>query len=425
MGRPGGSSGGGRGGGFGGGSGFGGGGFGMHGSSGHSSRHSSSGHRMSGSGRGRPTHSGYNGGYNGRSGGFGGGGFRGSYGGGFGSGYGGGYGRSGGSFFDMLGRYYLLERLFGVRSRKPYRTGSTTYESVPTGGTPHRTGSTTYESVPTGGASHGTGGTSSYESVPSGSASESNQHRQVAEHPKFPTVRFIVGVIILIIGVYGILSSGRSDAPEKIPDPPAYISDCIIDGDAWFDDASQTGRELKKFYEKTGIQPYIVINAYENAFADMSDSEKDAYAENYFVSHGLQENTLLYMYFGEPDDDTIGYMTLINGKQTVRIVSDDFTDHFWSELDAEWDYAPSSDDLFIDAFDDTADEIMGSGGVSIFSIFLTLLGIFIIASALIYYHNRMKDYKEIQRRRHVSHVLDTDLNSLADELADKYTKGGN
>ena len=50
---------------------------------------------------------------------------------------------------------------------------------------------------------------------------------------------------------------------EKIVTGNAYINDCIIDEIGWFNNPTKTAAQLKSFWEETGVQPYIILKAYD------------------------------------------------------------------------------------------------------------------------------------------------------------------
>lgn len=168
--------------------------------------------------------------------------------------------------------------------------------------------------------------------------------------------------LFLIFGMIGCSSKDTSKTAdslynrEKIENNNAYQSDCIVDEVGWFENTSKTGKELKSFYDKTGIQPYIVLKDYDPSLR--TDAQKAEYAKDYYEDHIADEDTFLYMYFAEPDDSTIGYMETVNGKEISSVMDKNAQEIFWNEIDNNWTTDQSTDQMFIRVFDSTADKIM-------------------------------------------------------------------
>ena len=149
----------------------------------------------------------------------------------------------------------------------------------------------------------------------------------------------------------------KANAREKLNTSHEYINDCVIDELGWFDDVSETERQLKDFWEKTGVQPYIILRNYDASLT--SDSEKEQWAIDYYDDNFDTENIFLFVYFAEKDtDNDVGYMAYANGYDTTSVMDSDAVDIFWDNIDKYWYTDLSTDDVLIRAFNDTADGIM-------------------------------------------------------------------
>lgn len=144
---------------------------------------------------------------------------------------------------------------------------------------------------------------------------------------------------------------------EKLSTGVSFDSNCIIDELNWFDSVSKTGARLKTFYDKTGVQPYIVLLQYHPELT--TDSQKEEYAQDYYENNIDNESTFLYMYFAEEDQDNdVGYMCYVNGIQVDSVMDAEAVDIFWEYLDRNWYSDMSTDELFEKAFTKTAETIM-------------------------------------------------------------------
>lgn len=211
------------------------------------------------------------------------------------------------------------------------------------------------------GSSTYTGGTTEYSSS-YGSGNTAGGTGRYAAEPRISKGQiFLVVILVICAAWFGIRSSQSGTDREKLTGVAAYDSNCIVDEDYWFDNVSGTGKELKAFYNKTGVQPEIVIKALDADTEGLTDSQKENYAQEYFEEQGFAENTFLYMYFCENGDE-VGFMCYVNGRQVDPIMDADAIEIFWNKLDKYWYSDMSSDELFTKTFNETADQIMKSTG---------------------------------------------------------------
>lgn len=178
------------------------------------------------------------------------------------------------------------------------------------------------------------------------------------------TVLFaFLSVFLMTIPLSRSGQSGSSSIPastrnrDKLNSGMSFDSNCIIDELDWFDSVSRAGTRLRTFYDKTGVQPYIVLLKYHPELT--TDSQKEDYALEYYDTHIDNESTFLYMYFAEQDQDNdVGYMCYVNGKQVDSVMDAEAIDIFWGYIDRYWYDDMSTDELFEKAFTKTAETIM-------------------------------------------------------------------
>lgn len=233
----------------------------------------------------------------------------------------------------------------------------------------------------------------------------------------------IVALIIILSVAFSLLSafislnsySGSSSVPastrnrEKLDSGLAFDSNCIVDELSWFDSVSRAGTRLKSFYDKTGVQPYIVLLKYHPELT--TDSQKEDYALEYYENNIDNEATFLYMYFAEEDQDNdVGYMCYVNGKQVDSVMDSEAVEIFWGYIDRSWYSDASTDTLFADAFEKTADTIMQKSKTTTDVIFAVVVGIVIILvitaiiSAMV-----IKRRHERERAEETQRILNTPL----------------
>lgn len=223
---------------------------------------------------------------------------------------------------------------------------------------------------------------------------------------------------------YGSSSSNSQSSTivrEKIDSGNAYINNCIIDELGWFDSISKTESRLKDFWEETGVQPYIILKAYDETLT--TEAEKEQWALDCYDANFDTENIFLYVYFAEADaDNDVGYMAYANGEQTFAVMDSEAVEIFWNNIDEYWYTNLSTDDVFVNAFNDTAETIMyvSTTGLDIVKWVLIILAIILIGAVVVILV-RQKHQRAREKAEEDQKILNTPIHDIAkDDLEDKY-----
>ena len=210
-------------------------------------------------------------------------------------------------------------------------------------------------------------------------------------------------VFAVVIFSFFMIASDDSDVTstinrEKIENPIPYDNNCIKDELGYVENTSKLSKNLKNFYNKTGIQPYIYLKSYDETLT--SDSQKDNYAQNW---------------------NEIGYMAYVNGKQVTSVMDSEAVNIFWNYIDRYWtDDSLSTVEVFTKTFNSTANTIMEKSTTSndIIKIICIIVGIIIVIGGIIYIL-RMKFKRDKEKAKETVEILKTPLDK-SDELRDKY-----
>ena len=202
-----------------------------------------------------------------------------------------------------------------------------------------------------------------------------------------------------------------------------WQNNCIVDELGWFDNVSRASKELQYFYNKTGIQPYVVLLDYNPELT--TDDAKTAYAEQWYEDNIDNEGTFLFMYFAEEDaDNDVGYMCYVNGREISTVMDAEAIDIFWAYIDSKWYSDMSTDDLFAYVFEKTADRIMEKSTTGADVMVLLVVGGVIVAVGFIGYKTlKVKNARDKEKAEETERILNTPLEKMetdADNLADKY-----
>jgi len=231
-------------------------------------------------------------------------------------------------------------------------------------------------------------------------------------------------VFAVVIFSFFMIASDDSDVTstinrEKIENPIPYDNNCIKDELGYVENTSKLSKNLKNFYNKTGIQPYIYLKSYDETLT--SDSQKDNYAQNWYEQNIDNEDTFLFVYYEDQDPNEIGYMAYVNGKQVTSVMDSEAVNIFWNYIDRYWtDDSLSTAEVFTKTFNSTANTIMEKSTTSndIIKIICIIVGIIIVIGGIIYIL-RMKFKRDKEKAKETVEILKTPLDK-SDELRDKY-----
>ncbi len=231
-------------------------------------------------------------------------------------------------------------------------------------------------------------------------------------------------VFAVVIFSFFMIASDDSDVTstinrEKIENPIPYDNNCIKDELGYVENTSKLSKNLKNFYNKTGIQPYIYLKSYDETLT--SDSQKDNYAQNWYEQNIDNEDTFLFVYYEDQNPNEIGYMAYVNGKQVTSVMDSEAVNIFWNYIDRYWtDDSLSTVEVFTKTFNSTANTIMEKSTTSndIIKIICIIVGIVIVIGGIIYIL-RMKFKRDKENAKETVEILKTPLDK-SDELRDKY-----
>lgn len=206
---------------------------------------------------------------------------------------------------------------------------------------------------------------------------------------------------------------------EKIENPVAYTNDCVKDEIGYVEDVSALSRNLQNFYNKTGIQPYIYLKAYDASLS--TDAEKEDYAKDWYDKNIDNEDTFLYVYFEDADPDEVGYMAYVNGKEVTSVMDAEAVSIFWNYIDRYWtDGSLTMVQVFTKTFDSTAKTIMTKSttgkdpakkGI--------LFGTVLVGAVAVIVILRMHYKRQKEKAQETVEILNTPLDHQ-DNIRDKY-----
>ena len=240
-------------------------------------------------------------------------------------------------------------------------------------------------------------------------------------------------LIILFVGISMAMSSAGS-APastvnrEKLELGYGYRNDNVIDEIGWINNPSRLSRDLQEFYNKTGVQPYIVLLNYIPGVTG-SDNTEYRYAEALFdemKDNGtLNEGCMLLVYFDTDNPNTDGASQMILGYQTESVMDAEAVDIFWAYYNQHFFSNEDEDAMFKGMFNDTASRIMQKSTTGMDVVKWVVIGV-VVAGVIVGVVIIMKTKRrhEAERAAETQQILSTPLHgegTSGDSLLDQYS----
>ena len=207
----------------------------------------------------------------------------------------------------------------------------------------------------------------------------------------------------------------REPLPASATVETAYYAD--EDG-GWIHNASALERGMSRFYEETGVQPYLLImpNGSTTSTQELQATAEEAYGrlfedEGHFILVFCDDGKGSY---------NCGYFM---GAQ-ARSVMDDEAVEILSQYLARYyfDTSLSEEEVFSDTFADTADRIMEVTPSPVVPVAICIAVVVVTGVVLVIVRKRMQAKREEAER--MEKILSTPLDKFGDQdvedLADKY-----
>lgn len=238
--------------------------------------------------------------------------------------------------------------------------------------------------------------------------------------------------IFLITTVLSMITAGPNISNNKnrtkISSGYSFMNDCVYDDIDWIDSTSTLRNGMEYFYDKTGVQPVIILHEYEPTMSEsqMEDNTVALYDEMF----GSREDVFLYVYYDSaPTASEDGYDTWCIGMQAMSVMDDDALDIFWQWLDHYWygnTYASGEEDeMFAAIYKDTANSIMEKSTTGLDVAFVGFIAVIVIAAGVtIVVLVKAKHKRKKEEAEETARILNADLDTLSsaseDDLVNKY-----
>ena len=216
---------------------------------------------------------------------------------------------------------------------------------------------------------------------------------------------------------------------EKLPADAVTKTDYYTDADGdWIHDAGRLTRGLEEFYDRTGVQPYVYI--LPNGTTS-SVNELTAEAERLYPELFSDEGHFLLVFCDDGNGTfNCGYTV---GTAASAVMDSEALNVLADELNDAYNNADTDEEVFSDAFSETADRIMAAAedeqrGQTTLLVVGGVVLVIAVGGAIAYVVKQRKAKQDEERQR-MEDILNTPLEKFGDQdvedLADKYENESN
>lgn len=172
----------------------------------------------------------------------------------------------------------------------------------------------------------------------------------------------IIGVILFSLAPSAGTNGITRSTIERQPLDKQYVQtgdgQFFRDDIGWIGSPNRLNKDLRYFYEKTGVWPYLVIT--ETVYGSYSPSGEDVmnYAEEIYRDRYTDEGHMVFV-FQSQDNSDYYMMGCYTGAQANLVIDTyEATEILYDYLDSYWWTDKDEEAFFGDAFADAADRIM-------------------------------------------------------------------
>ncbi len=300
-------------------------------------------------------------------------------------------------------------------------------------GSSHRSGSSgSWGSIGSSGSRlFGSGTRMSSGGAPGGGSIDGGSGGPVGCGCGFIILMLIVLMLVLIIGAF--IASAITGSTEvtkstvaRQPLPAGSVNETkyYTDELGWINNQTKMEDGLKYFYQKTGVQPYVVIIDNVNGSYHPTESELDSYARALYDELFTDEAHLLFVFYEYNDFYMDRYVV---GTQAKTVIDTEAADIFLDYIDRNYyDSNLTDEDFFSNSFRDAANRIMTitkSPWISAMTTIAIVFGVVVLAILLFIWWRHAKNQKNLEAKR-TAEMLNTPLEKFDDveieDLAKKY-----
>lgn len=156
-------------------------------------------------------------------------------------------------------------------------------------------------------------------------------------------------------------TGGKKAPKEMLAEDACVRSEQVLnDMLGWLSDTESVKREIDYFYQKTGVQPYLLIcDRLDGKGGEIMDDEAENYLKGMYDTLYDDEGHMIFVFMEYAESEYVTF--LYTGKAADRVIDGDAREIFLDNADRFYTDSSLSDDAyFAKIFHDSAEQIMSN-----------------------------------------------------------------
>lgn len=229
---------------------------------------------------------------------------------------------------------------------------------------------------------------------------------------------------MLIFAVYATNQAKDYTPREKLAAEACIsVSNIIDDQVDWITDTKTVKSAMDYFYDKTGVQPYLLIcDNLEGKGGEITDEEAEDSLKTLYDRLFSDEGHMIFTFMEYADSEYITY--LYTGRSADSVIDADARDIFLNNADRYYtDSSLSDEEYFAKVFKNSADSIMkdaaGSASAARTCVTLSVIAVVVMVGGFICF--KVAEQKK-ETAKEMKEILKTPVSSTLDSPEDEELK---
>ncbi|MGN0658003.1 MAG: hypothetical protein ACI4LA_00215 [Emergencia sp.] len=248
-------------------------------------------------------------------------------------------------------------------------------------------------------------------------------------------VMTLVVIFLLFSAVHARNAAADTVTREKLGAEACISTDQVIDDQlGWLTDKGTVRSAISYFYDKTGVQPYLLLcDNLNGKGGEITDAEAESFLEELYDSLYSDEGHMIFVFMEYESSEYVTF--LYTGRSADSVMDADARGIFLDNADRYYtDSSLSDEEYFAKIFRASADTIMedaaGNARSALIYVVLSVVILVVMAAGLILFKSAEQKRREAEEMRKIleTPVGGTGYSPEEEELINKYSdenQGGN
>ena len=249
-------------------------------------------------------------------------------------------------------------------------------------------------------------------------------------------VYLVIIIMLIVLPAISMSSRESNNVPKntKQREPLSGVvskTDWYEDNIGWISSKNVLISGLEDFYNKTGVQPYVLFVPYSKTYwngSTLNATKADEYLESVYSNKFKDEAHFIFAYFEcelDSRNEMDGEFRYLSGYSADTIMDNEAISILWGYFEKNYyDTSLTIEEMISNTFSETAESIMSAptNGWDFAKVAIVIIGIVVVV-IIIYRILKQKAKREKEKEEYTKEILDKPLETFGEDtsdLEDKY-----